>query len=145
MTDRTQALERALKRARDSLSLCIGELTDPGAEALAALWEANQALALPAKDDGPTHVFHATCPACGAGVDVVPAEDDGWRRDQIGALADRFLAWPLPPSVNSDQCVSIPHYSFPRSGTNLLNADEARQMIEYLLFPAPPVAEPTDG
>lgn len=49
----------------------------------------------------------------------------------IKALADRFLMWPLPKSVRSDQCVTM-DYAFPRSGTNLLNADEARQMLEYL-------------
>lgn len=50
----------------------------------------------------------------------------------VDALADRFLAWPLPESVRSDLCVTqATPYS--RSGTNLLTADEARQMIEYLL------------
>ena len=51
---------------------------------------------------------------------------------QIKTLVDRFLAWPLPQSVCSDTCVSDKNYKFPRSGTNLLTADEARQMFEYL-------------
>lgn len=58
------------------------------------------------------------------------------------ALVDRFLAWPLPKSVCSDACVTDSNYKFPRSGTNLLTADEARQMIEYLL--APSAAENTE-
>jgi hypothetical protein len=48
-------------------------------------------------------------------------------------LVDRFLAWPLPQSVCSDLCATNPSYQYPRSGTNLLNADEAIKMIEYLL------------
>lgn len=46
-------------------------------------------------------------------------------------MVDRFLAWPLPASVCSDLCVTkkgAPH----RIGTNLLTADEARQMLEYV-------------
>ena len=57
----------------------------------------------------------------------------GWP-DELKALADRFLVWPLPKSVRSDLCVTE-DYAFPRSGTNLLSADEANQMIEYLLGP----------
>ena len=48
-------------------------------------------------------------------------------------LIDRFLAWRLPASVCSDLCVTDRDYKFPRSGTNLLTADEARQMLDYLL------------
>lgn len=48
------------------------------------------------------------------------------------ALVDRFLAWKLPASVCSDTCVTDRNYGFPRSGTNLLDADEARQMVEHL-------------
>jgi hypothetical protein len=51
-------------------------------------------------------------------------------------LVDRFLAWPLPQSVCSDTCVSDSNYQFPRSGTNLLNVDEAAAMIEYLFSDA---------
>lgn len=51
--------------------------------------------------------------------------------DRIQKLVDRFLAWPLPKSVQSDLCVTE-DYPHQRSGTNLLTADEARQMFEYL-------------
>ena len=51
----------------------------------------------------------------------------------IEALVSRFLAWPLPASVCSDLFVTDRDYKFPRSGTNLLTADEARAMIEYVL------------
>lgn len=47
----------------------------------------------------------------------------------IEALVSRFLAWPLPTSVRPDGIDGDPH----RSGTNLLTADEARQMLKYLL------------
>jgi hypothetical protein len=64
-----------------------------------------------------------------AGVDAFSAELKASQR----LLVDRFLSWPLPQSVCSDLCVTDRSYKFPRSGTNLLTADEARQMIEYLL------------
>lgn len=54
------------------------------------------------------------------------------KEEQVKKLVDRFLAWPLPKSVSSDTCVTVPEYQSPRSGTNLLTADEARQMIEHL-------------
>lgn len=50
-------------------------------------------------------------------------------------LIERFLSWPLPRSVRSDVCVTM-DYPHPRTGTNLLTADEARQMFEYLFAPA---------
>lgn len=46
-------------------------------------------------------------------------------------LVSRFLAWELPKSVCSDLCVTKRDYPN-RSGTNLLTADEARAMIDYL-------------
>ncbi len=54
---------------------------------------------------------------------------------RVSRLVDRFLAWPLPDSVASDQCATMPGYPH-RSGTNLLTADEARQMFEYVLAEA---------
>lgn len=51
--------------------------------------------------------------------------------EEIKRLVDLFLAWPLPKSVRSDTCVTV-DYPHQRSGTNLLTADEARQMFEYL-------------
>lgn len=56
---------------------------------------------------------------------------------QVAKLVDRFLGWPLPRSVCSDLCVADRDYKFPRRGTNLLGADEARQMIEYLFQDGP--------
>lgn len=47
-------------------------------------------------------------------------------------MVNRFLSWPLPATVLPDSCVldrSYPH----RSGTHLLNADEARAMLEHVL------------
>lgn len=60
----------------------------------------------------------------------------------IDALVERFLAWPLPASVCCDLCVTKSTYRFPRSGTNLLTADEARQMIEHLLDGLPAASGP---
>lgn len=68
--------------------------------------------------------------------DLMEIADDIWRAMWAAAPADalvgRFLAWPLPASVASDLCVTDPNYKFPRSGTCLLTADEARQMFEHL-------------
>lgn len=54
----------------------------------------------------------------------------------IQSLVDRFLEWPLPPSVCSDLCATEANHPH-RSGTNLLSAGEARQMFEYLCPDAP--------
>lgn len=58
------------------------------------------------------------------------------KRPNVDALVNRFLAWQLPQSVCSDLCVTDREYKFPRSGTCLLSAAEAKQMIEHL-FAAP--------
>lgn len=50
----------------------------------------------------------------------------------LKVLVDRFLGWPLPASVCSDLCVTDREYKSSRSGTNLLDVHEARQMLEYL-------------
>lgn len=52
---------------------------------------------------------------------------------KLDALVDRFLNWPLPKSVCADMCVTDRNYEFPRSGTNLLDANEARAMLSYVL------------
>jgi hypothetical protein len=51
----------------------------------------------------------------------------------VATLVDRFLTWPLPQSVNSDKCVTDNTYTFPRSGTNLLSAIEAEEMVRHVL------------
>ena len=56
-------------------------------------------------------------------------------RLDIKKLVDAFVAWPLPESVCSDRCAcerGDPH----RSGTNLLTAEEARQMFEHVIAKA---------
>lgn len=50
----------------------------------------------------------------------------------IDKLVDKFLAWPLPESVCSDLCASMPGYPH-RCGTNLMTADEAKKMLEHVL------------
>lgn len=54
--------------------------------------------------------------------------------DLIQRLVDKFLSWPLPESVCSDLCVTKPGLPN-RIGTNLLNAEETRQMLEHVVGP----------
>lgn len=65
------------------------------------------------------------------------------QRARIDALVDRFLAWPLPKSVCSDLSVTDRDCKFQRIGTNLLTADEARAMLEYVLSAERPADETT--
>lgn len=55
------------------------------------------------------------------------------REERMRALVDRFLRWPLPESVYPDAGKFDPVNNRWRSGTNLLTAEEARQMLEYVL------------
>jgi hypothetical protein len=64
-------------------------------------------------------------------------------------LVDRFLTWKLPATVCSDVCVTkrdYPHAHL-RRGTNLLTADEARQMVKHLFDdePVSPTPVGTNG
>jgi hypothetical protein len=61
-----------------------------------------------------------------AEVEAEPAPD-------FKLLVNRFLAWPLPKTVVADGCATDSSYPHPRSGTNLLNADEAEAMLRYVL------------
>ena len=54
---------------------------------------------------------------------------------EIKTLVDRFLSWPLPASVSSDDCVTNIDYPHQRVGTNLLTADEAAQMLTHVIGP----------
>lgn len=47
-------------------------------------------------------------------------------------MVDRFLSWPLPETVKVDLCAYESDYAYPRYGTNLLSANEAREMIQHL-------------
>ncbi|MBX9848730.1 MAG: hypothetical protein K2X64_05510 [Rhodocyclaceae bacterium] len=54
----------------------------------------------------------------------------------MSEMVERFLAWPLPGNVCADPCATqtnAPH----RSGTNLLDATQARAMLEHVLQLAP--------
>ena len=60
----------------------------------------------------------------------------------IDALVSSFLSWPLPDDVCADPCASMPGYPH-RTGTNLLNAEQAKAMLLHVLAAAPaPAAEP---
>ena len=56
--------------------------------------------------------------------------------DTKDGLVNAFLQWKLPDTVCSDLCVTDREYAkrYPgtRCGTNLLTADEARQMVEHV-------------
>ena len=54
---------------------------------------------------------------------------------KAAAMVEAFLAWPLPASVCSDACATMRDYPN-RTGTNLLTADEAKQMFEWVLAQA---------
>ena len=47
-------------------------------------------------------------------------------------LVDRFLAWPLPESLCSDPCASMPGYPH-RTGTNLMTAEQSMAMFGHVL------------
>lgn len=61
---------------------------------------------------------------------------------QVAHLAQRFLTWPLPHDVCADGCATTPGYPN-RCGTNLLNANQAQQMVRHV-FGAPAQELPTD-
>jgi hypothetical protein len=70
------------------------------------------------------------------GVERLKAENELLREAlsaNVETLVERFLAWPLPQSVCSDACVTDHNYRHLRTGTNIMTAVEARQMIEHLL------------
>ena len=50
----------------------------------------------------------------------------------VDRMVNRFLSWPLPSSVCADACAMDRNYPH-RSGTNLLTAIEAKQMIEHII------------
>lgn len=56
--------------------------------------------------------------------------------DELDWLVNRFLCWKLPATVCSDLCVTMPGYPHQRTGTNLLTATEARQMLREILRPS---------
>lgn len=78
----------------------------------------------------PTRVIGPCKATEGQDVAASVGRDDGKVMDELVA---RFLGWPLPKSVCADLCATDRNYQFPRSGTNLLDVNEARQMLEYVL------------
>lgn len=76
--------------------------------------------------------FEVTCLIEKSAYDALAAENERFRNlIDIKSLVDKFLAWPLPKSVCSDLCVTMSDCNH-RVGTNLLTADEARQLFEHL-------------
>lgn len=51
---------------------------------------------------------------------------------EVRKLVDRFLAWSVPTSVRPDNLDANGRMGTGGTGTNLLSADEARQMFEFL-------------
>lgn len=50
----------------------------------------------------------------------------------LSEMVDRFLAWPLPSNVCADLCATKPNTEH-RTGTNLLDAEQAKQMLLHVL------------
>ncbi|WP_203309783.1 hypothetical protein [Sphingomonas beigongshangi] len=51
----------------------------------------------------------------------------------LNALANRFVATPLPEGVAADLCATRADYPHQRYGTNLLTVDQAAQMLGEIL------------
>jgi len=51
---------------------------------------------------------------------------------EIKSLVDKFLAWKLPTTCRPDPYPPESPHAQHNSGTNLLTADEAKQLFEYL-------------
>ena len=87
----------------------------------------------------PARTPFGICKHCGA--DLEPREQEQAPQvteEELAAMVDRFLAWPLPDSVCSDTCVTERNFGVAqgwpkRSGTSLLTADEAEQMLRHVL------------
>jgi len=64
----------------------------------------------------------------------------------VKAAVDRFLGWKLPETFHPDAGIAFKAPQHPLgwpTGTNLLNAEEARAMFEHVLHqPAPDIAYP---
>ncbi len=82
------------------------------------------------------------CPSCGGSCGTTPcsygkATKTGKMGDkQIDKMVNRFLGWRLPDDFAPDSGVSFTPHPHPNSwpvGTNLLDVDQARQMIEFML------------
>ena len=54
------------------------------------------------------------------------------RDDELKAMVDAFLAWPLPADVAADAIACKPGAPH-RTGTNLLTSVQARAMFEHCL------------
>lgn len=59
----------------------------------------------------------------------------------IDELVNRFLTWPVPASVRPDGTPGQPG----RTGTNLMTAAEAKEMLLYVLASAPQASQPPQG
>ena len=82
---------------------------------------------------------------------------DGWLLEkapdsdaaQIKQMVDRFLGWKLPENFNPDGGISFKKFlnenrpDWPQknepTGTNLLDASQAEEMVRFLLYGAPPI------
>lgn len=64
------------------------------------------------------------------------------------AMVDRFLGWRLPQDFSPDCGITFKPHPHPNAwpiGTNLLNADQARKMLEHVLIFARPEALSATG
>ena len=70
-------------------------------------------------------------------------------KTMIDKMVDQFLSWPLPKGFAPDCGISFIENRSPHCwpvGTNLLTADQAREMIAHMLAGAvPPEVAATEG
>jgi hypothetical protein len=73
-----------------------------------------------------------------AGLNYVPLREEAAEAGRKGGIevtdemVNRFLTWPVPDELLSDLCMTAPRLSLPRYGTNVMDAQQARAMLEYV-------------
>ncbi len=69
--------------------------------------------------------------------ELATARLEGERVGVTDGMVDRFLTWVVPDEVVSDRCMTLP-YVGRRYGTNIMDAQQAKAMLEYVLLPPTP-------
>lgn len=64
--------------------------------------------------------------------------------DQIMHMVNRFLGWELPNNFNPDAGVSYAPAKYAPTGTSLFDANQATEMVRYMVegMPAVPTSTP---
>ena len=73
------------------------------------------------------------------------------KKTVIDHMVDRFLGWKLPEDFSPDSYITFDHEKAKQNpnfwpiGTNLLTADQARQMVEHMLADVMPEGYDTEA